>query len=324
MARPAFFLPASSAVIANGQAAVSAVANNMDGSYQVAAVTAASGSSPATFNLTNTGPVFTHLIVNTTSDSLFPGVGLLSLREAITFANVDNEAPNITFDSKVFGLPQTITLTGTQLELTDTIGTETIVGPKKGVTVSGGGLSRVFQVDGGVTAEFSGLIITGGTTASTGGGLNVDGGTATLTDCTISGNSSGVGSSYGGYGGGLSNKGGNVTLTDCTISGNAVEDGSGGGGVATLKGGNTTLNDCTISSNLAVASRFAAGGGLIGFGRHTLTTLTGCTISGNSTVGGGGGAPLFRSGNTAVLTDCTVSGNSVPAEAWNCSSARPR
>ena len=70
----------------------------------------------------------------------------------------------ITFDLTVFGTPQTINLSGTQLELSDTTGTETITGPKTGVTVSGGGTSRVFQVDSGVTASISGLTITGGNT----------------------------------------------------------------------------------------------------------------------------------------------------------------
>ena len=46
-------------------------------------------------------------------------------------------ASTIVFDSKVFKAPQVITLNGTQLELSDTNGTETIVGPKKGVTISG-------------------------------------------------------------------------------------------------------------------------------------------------------------------------------------------
>ena len=49
-----------------------------------------------------------------------------------------------------------------QLTLTNTTGTETIAGPAKGVTISGDELSRVFQVDAGVTASFSGLTITGG------------------------------------------------------------------------------------------------------------------------------------------------------------------
>ena len=111
-----------------------------------------------------------------------------TLRWAVGQANSAGGAETIAFDKKVFKTPQTITLTGTQLELTDTTGTETITGPKAGVTVSGGGLSRVFQVDGGVTASISGLTITGGNTPNNGGGLYNDGGTATLTNCTVSGN----------------------------------------------------------------------------------------------------------------------------------------
>ena len=66
------------------------------------------------------------------------------------------------------------------------------------MTVSGGGTSRVFQVDAGVTASISGLTITGGNAGySTGGGLYNDG-TATLTNCTVSGNSA-----TGNGGGGL-------------------------------------------------------------------------------------------------------------------------
>ena len=110
-----------------------------------------------------------------------------TLRWAVGQANSAGGAETIAFDKTVFKTPQTITLTGTQLELTDTTGTETITGPKAGVTVSGGGHSRVFQVDGGVTASISGLTITGGNTADNGGGLYNDGGTATLTNCTVSG-----------------------------------------------------------------------------------------------------------------------------------------
>ena len=62
----------------------------------------------------------------------------------------------------MFNTPQTITLSGTQLELSDTTGTETITGPAAGVTVNGNDASRVFQVDAGVTASISGLTITGG------------------------------------------------------------------------------------------------------------------------------------------------------------------
>src|SRR5262249_21062225 len=150
------------------------------------------------FALTNTGPSFDSLVVNTTSDALFAGAGLMSLRLAVAFADLDGMASIITFDPNVFATPQTITLTGGQLELTDTTGLDTITGPAAGVTVSGGGLSRVFQVDTGVSAAFSGLTITGGNADNGGGVQNL--GTLTLTNCTVSGNSAG-------NGGGLNNTG---------------------------------------------------------------------------------------------------------------------
>ena len=99
----------------------------------------------------------TFTVVNTLDDG---STG--SLRRAVGQANTQAGADTITFDSTVFGTAQTITLAGTQLELSDTTGTETITGPAAGVTVSGGGRSRVFQVDKNVTASISGLTITGG------------------------------------------------------------------------------------------------------------------------------------------------------------------
>ena len=100
------------------------------------------------------------IVVNNPTDT--PVAGQIDLRQAIALANTNGGTETITFDSTVFKTPQTITLTGSQLELSDTTGTETITGPKAGVTVNGGGTSRVFQVDAGVTASISGLTITGG------------------------------------------------------------------------------------------------------------------------------------------------------------------
>src|SRR5215471_16752782 len=50
-----------------------------------------------------------------------------SLRWAVGQANMTGGDETIDFDPIVFGTPQSITLSGTQLELTDTTGTETIV-----------------------------------------------------------------------------------------------------------------------------------------------------------------------------------------------------
>src|SRR5262249_55052936 len=162
---------------------------------------------------------YARLVVNTTSDALAPGAGLLSLREAIGFANNDRSGnTKITFDKKVFGTPQTITLTGGQLELNNTGEKETITGPAAGVTGNGGGLSRVFQVDGLVTASLSGLTITYGKAVGNGGGV-LNYGALALTNCTVSGNSVSGNSAPGGNyyasrGGGVSNIGGSLALTN--------------------------------------------------------------------------------------------------------------
>src|SRR6516225_357694 len=156
------------------------------------------------------------IVVNNPTDT--PVVGQIDLRQAIVLANTNGGAETITFDKTVFKAPQTITLNPTlgQLELSDTTGTEAIVGPKAGVTVDAGGASRVFQVDGGVTASISGLTISGGNTTGSGGGLYNDGGNVTLTNCTVSGNSATTPASS--LGGGLFSRNGTLTLTNCTVS----------------------------------------------------------------------------------------------------------
>ena len=249
--------------------------------------------------------------MNTTSDSLFPGAGLLSLPEAIAFANVDPSGnSNITFDNaRVQATPQTITLTGTQLELSNTSETETITGPKAGVTVSGGGLSRVFQVDA------AGHRVHLGTDdhrrqrpADNGGGLcqlrhdhadqlhrqrqlryqlrgggvynrrhahadqlhrqrqlrrdggggvfdHANSGTATLTNCTVSGNSA-----YRRHGGGVYNNGTvhpDQLHRQRQLRRRRRRSVPGGPTTATLISGTTTLTNCTVSGNSAPAAAAA-------------------------------------------------------------------
>jgi len=160
------------------------------------------------------------------------------------------------------------------------------------------------------TATLTDCTISGNSASESGGGLHTNG-TTTLTNVTVSGNSSG-------YGGGLENPG-TITLTNCTISSNSSVGYGGGmanGGMATLtdvifngnsaeggggitSSGTTTLTDCTVNGNTVAQS----GGGLNGDGTFT---LTGCTISGNSAAYGGG----MDANGTAMLTNCTISGNS--------------
>src|SRR5258708_6742219 len=146
-----------------------------------------------------------------------------SLRWAIGQANSQGGSDTINFGA-LFNTPQKITLAGTQLELTDMNGATTITGPAAGVTVSGGGLSRVFQIDANVTASISGLTISGGKASGLFGGIGgglFNFGTATLTNCTVSGNAAR-------YGGGMANQQGTLALTNCTVSGNSGPGGGGG------------------------------------------------------------------------------------------------
>ena len=237
-------------------------------------------------------------VVNTTGDAFGFYSGTTSLREAIASANLI-PGQTITFDKNVFKASQTINLSGGQLELSDTTGKETIIGPKASVTVSAGGLSRVFQVDANVTASISGMTITDGNTDADygyGGGL-LNYGATTLTNCTVSGNSafSGGGLATGSF----SDPGTSLTLINCTVSGNQAEFLAGG--LANLNSA-ATLTNCTIMGN---SGGIFGGGGL--WSILGTNTLTGCTISGNSGPVGGGLFIDFRS--TANLTLCTITGN---------------
>ena len=94
-----------------------------------------------------------------------------SLRDELELANAAAGDNTIVFDSGVFAAAQTISLTGGPLELSNTTGTETIVGPAAGLTITAGGSGQVFLVDPNAKASLSGLTITGGSVSGPGGGL---------------------------------------------------------------------------------------------------------------------------------------------------------
>ena len=193
---------------------------------------------------------------------------MLDLRQAVNLANVLNGAAMISFDPAVFNSAQTITLSSGQLELSDKAGNETITGPAAGVTLSGGGNSRVFQVDGGVTATLSGLTITGTLSGQNGGGLfNQGGATLNLNNCNVS-------ASTASSGGGLYNDG-TANLTSCDLSNNMAQNYGGG----LYNTGTANLTNCSVQFDSATYH----GGGL--YNSSGTATLTNCTVS-NDTAGG--------------------------------------
>ena len=133
------------------------------------------------------------------------------------------------------------------------------------------------------TATLTGCTVSGNSADGLGGGIAAD--TTTLTSSTVSGNTAGT------NGGGL--RANTATLTSSTVSGNTA--GGEGGGIRALT---VTLAKSTVSGNSATLS----GGGI----DAPTVTLTNSTVSGNSAgnVGGGIFAPT-----TANLTNSTVSGN---------------
>jgi hypothetical protein len=209
-------LSAATAVIAVGQASVKATANATPGTYNVTGTVA--GAATLDFVLTNTkalglGPPPSHEGVQEFDN-------LASLREAIAYANSHPGPDTIVFDPASFGTRRrTIRLTGGPLVLTNSA-TTTIIGPGPNVlTLSGGGKSRVIDIEGGSLALERVTISGGNAGTGNGGGIRNDGGKLWLNDVVLRGNRAREG-------GGLFNNG-SATLTDVVSRGNTARAGPG-------------------------------------------------------------------------------------------------
>ena len=153
--------------------------------YWVATYCGDAANNPAT-SVANADPVTVSgsMVVNSTGD----GPTGNTLRDAVAYANTLGAGTHaITFDPTVFATSQTITL-NSPLTLSDSSGTTIITGPAAGVTLSGGNSVGLFNVKAGVTATLSDLSLIDGK-SSTGGAI-VDQGTLTITNSTLSGNTS--------------------------------------------------------------------------------------------------------------------------------------
>jgi predicted outer membrane repeat protein len=244
------------------------------------------------------------LTVTTNLDS---GAG--SLRAEIAAARSKD---TIVFAPSLNG--QTITLTSGELLINKNL---TINGPGTGeLTISANNTSRVFEVAKKVQVSLTGLTISDGS-ASLGGAIYIDqGGTLTIGNDTLSGNSASDG-------GAIDNLG-TLTITNSTLSGNTAIEAAG----AIDNYANLTISGCTLSDNTArngdggairnyVASLSISnstlsgnsagndGGAIASFGASTLT-LGGCTLSSNTALAGGA---LYNQG-TMTVSGCTLSSNS--------------
>ena len=219
--------------------------------------------------------------------------GNVTLREAIIASNTNPGTQNIYIDASLAG--ETILLGGTQLQLTDDV-TIANLGTSS-VTIDGNMTSRIFYVNGGVTAYISGLTISNGNVTANGGGI-LNFGTLTIYRSTISGNTAGE------YDGGISNWSGTLTVTNSTISGNTATNYSGGG-IGNFSG-TLTVTNSTISGNQAAHS----GGGIY---TNNNTMLNHVTITDNladsNDDGTGSGGGIYISAGSPVVFSSIISGN---------------
>lgn len=220
-----------------------------------------------------------------------------SLREAIGSANATGDDDTITFDQAVFATPQTITLTGSALNITNN-GKLSINGADR-LSVSANNLSRVFNISIGADVTISSLTVSKGNFPGgnfSGGGGILNNGTLIINMLTITDNSA----SGGGGGGGIFNElSGVLTVQNSTLSNNA---GLTGGGIANW--GTATILNTTVSTN---SSQFD-GGGIVNNGSLILTNTT---VAGNTANTRGGGTSQL--GGTLSARNSIIAGNSAPS-----------
>lgn len=289
-----------------------------DGPALVAAMTTAATNMDATNTVNLGGGTYLLTAVDNTNDG--PS-GLASVSAAKTLvingagSTIERSTAPGTPDFRIFHLDG---VTGTTLTLNDL----TLRNGLVPATQTGGAIRA--SGTGGSTTTFLNMnrcTVTGCDGGDRGGAIAMLRCTATIAECTFSGNQVDL------EGGAIwSRHFGLVTITDSTISGNMVTNGGAGGGIHRGSNGfgietQTILRRCTIEGNMVLGGS-GNGGGI--FHECFVSTSTRiievelCTISGNHADGDGGGIANFArdvccSGFEAIsemnLTSCTVTGN---------------
>jgi hypothetical protein len=272
-------------------------------------------------------PYFLCLLISCITTTLFANTypvtntmdaGAGSLRAAIDSANAHPGPDTITFDMSING--DTITLTAAEdIDITDTV---YVAGNGIDSTIiDGGGNDRIFEITSGVeckienltlrngyTSNFGGAIynfgnlsvnnsfITNNNALDNGGGIyNNSNATATFTNSTIAGNTSGD------RGGGVFNFNASASFTEVIIKENTCD--FDGGGIYNDNNSNATFSNTEISSNMSQS----LGGGFFNKSSST-ATFTNVTIAGNSAQDNGGG--IYNDNNsTATFIHSIIAGN---------------
>ncbi|MBK8023209.1 MAG: hypothetical protein IPK19_17725 [Chloroflexi bacterium] len=229
-----------------------------------------------------------------------------SLAQAVENANLIDGADTITFDPAFFSIARTITPPAT-LNINSGV---TIDGPGADLlTVSGGGLFRVFMVESATDVTIQDVTISGGNSIY-GGGIYNDG-KLRVTNSTLSGNTAE-------YGGGIANVG-TLAVTNSTLSGNFAE----------FSGGGIHNNEFLQNSLVSNSTCFHSSGGSWSGANNIASTGSGCPgateyaylyvgdLADNGgptqTIAPAAGSPAIDAGNNTLLsadsTDMDGDGN---------------
>ena len=176
------------------------------------------------------------------------------------------------------------------------------------LTITGGAITDCESLNhgGGAIVNYGTVNISNcslsGNTASTRGGAIWSNNTLTMSGCTINGNEA---LDNSGDGGGLHIEGGTATLTDVTITSNTSKD---AGGIYVKAGATLSLGGSTGSTLSGNTSSAHGGGGIVNYGTLSLSGTV--SITGNTCYTNGGG--IWNNATDATLNmqgAITVSGN---------------
>lgn len=211
----------------------------------------------------------------------------------------------------IYSFDSTLTVTDSTISDNEAKGSTSLIISNDGELSSstlgngGGGICAVGKKS---DVTLDGVTVTGNKATyskkGTGAGIEAQGGTLTVTECTITNNEA-----QGNGGGIFSAEGNELNISGSTIQGNKADNGGGihmGEARDTSKTpSKATITDTKILENEAIGS--GEGGGVYVGGPRADATLKGCTVANNKSVSTGGGIAAKLS--TVTLDDTTVENN---------------
>ncbi len=199
--------------------------------------------------------------VTTSNDTVNANDGVTSLREALTLANGSAGADKIVFDKALAG--STIEVTGPLVLASDvSINGDTNKDGDADISISGGNVGQLFEVQAGTTAALTSLVLKDG---------------------------------FGGDDASAIDNAGILSISYCSLTGNAASLGANGASAATVVNrGTLNISHSAFAGNLAIGGKGQDSGVSVGQnGGHAagaILNLTGATVVLDSTLIAGGTA----------------------------------